>query len=58
MLAKKYPVVKKMSMKLPAECMSGLTVHAGMRWFQRVFPGQPRTTLAFLYLKAVVQMRL
>ena len=44
-----------MSMKIPAECMSGLTVPAGLRWFHRVFPGQPRTTLAFLHLKTVVQ---
>ena len=35
--------------------MSGLTVSAGLRWFHRVFPGQPRTTLAFLHLKTVVQ---
>ena len=34
--------------------MSGLTVPAGLR-FHRVFPGQPRTTLAFLHLKTVVQ---
>ena len=24
-------------------------------WYHRVFPGQQRTTLAFLYLKTVVQ---
>ena len=35
--------------------MSGLTVPAGLRWFHRVFPGQPRTTLAFLHLSTVVQ---
>ena len=35
--------------------MSGLTVPAGLRWFLRAFPGQPRTTLAFLHLKTVVQ---
>ena len=54
--SKKYRVVKKnISMKIPAECMSGLTVPAGLWWFHRVFPGQPRTTLAFLHLKTVVQ---
>ena len=37
-------------MKIPAECMSGLTVPAGLWWFHRVVPGQPRTTLAFLHL--------
>ena len=41
-------------MKIPAECMSGLTVPVGLRWFHRVFPGQPRTTLAFLHLETVV----
>ena len=42
-------------MKIPAECMSGLTVPVGLWWFHRVFPGQPRTILAFLHLKTVVQ---
>ena len=35
--------------------MNGLTVPVGLRWFHRVFPGQPRTTMAFLHLKTVVQ---
>ena len=35
--------------------MSGLTVPAGLSWFHRVFPGQPRTTLAFLRRKTVMQ---
>ena len=42
-------------MKIPAVCMSGLFVPAGLRWFHRVFPEQPRTTLAFLHIKTVVQ---
>ena len=42
-------------MKITAECMSGLTVPAGLQWFHRVFSGQPRTTLAFLHLKTVLQ---
>ena len=42
-------------MKIPAECMSGFTIPAGLRWFHGVFPGQPRTTLAFHHLKTVVQ---
>ena len=46
---------KNISLKIPKECMSGLTVPAGLRLFHRVFPGQPRTTLAFLHLKTVVQ---
>ena len=48
-------VKKNISMKIPAECMSGLTVPAGLQWFHRVFSGQPRTILAFLHLKIVVQ---
>ena len=42
-------------MKIPAECMSDLTVAAGLRWFHRVFPGQQRNTLAFLHLRTIVQ---
>ena len=55
--SKKYrvPGEKTYQMKIPAECMSGLTVPAGLRWFDRVFLGQPRTTLPFLHLKTVVQ---
>ena len=46
---------KNISMKIPAESMRGLTVPVGLRWFHRVLPGQPRTTLTFLHLKTVVQ---
>ena len=53
--SKKYCGGKNVPMKIPAECMSGLTVPARLRWFHRVFPGQPRTTLAYLRLKTVVQ---
>ena len=30
-------------------------VPVGLRWFHRVFHGQPRITLAFLHLKTVMQ---
>ena len=32
-----------------------MTVPAGLWRFHSVFPGQPRTTLAFLHLETVVQ---
>ena len=32
---------KKKSMKIPADCMSGLTVPAGLRWSRTVFPRLP-----------------
>ena len=39
MLAENIKRWKNISMKIPAECMSDLTVPAGLRWFHRVFPG-------------------